>query len=298
MSIGRDSIDPFRAGDKSLSASHQMEPLRMAATKGSTGENEISDATGIARRRGRRQATTTYLVRANERINGYTVSSGTKTVNVGECEVLSVDTDDGTIGESQRSNTIDVYNPFATDVNYITTEDNDFLAVKDRHGIYWVASRPPNTQRISCLVNDATGVEPNDTTIAVNDTAVMLPRGVIAPGNVTLIVYNKPKWRLPDNHPIEAEWNVDTSHWEGVWRGPLPTIVKAVVNESAGVVSTDADFEVDGATVEQESGASVATTLTFQNDYGFTLDDDMIVAAYHRPSDDEWVAFQAGCPPT
>jgi len=51
MSIGRDSIDPFRAGDKSLSASHQMEPLRMAATKGSTGENEISDATGIARRR-------------------------------------------------------------------------------------------------------------------------------------------------------------------------------------------------------------------------------------------------------
>jgi hypothetical protein len=52
-SPNRDSIRPFRKGQRSLSAARQLEPLRRAATKGSTGDGEYEDGTGKARRRKR-----------------------------------------------------------------------------------------------------------------------------------------------------------------------------------------------------------------------------------------------------
>ena len=255
MSVGRDSIDPFRAGDKSLSASHQMEPLRMAATKGSTGENEISDATGIARRRGRRQSTTTYLVRATEQIDGYTISSGVKTVYSGLCQVLAVDTSDGTIDVSSRGNIIDVYNPFITIVTYSSADDNDFVVVKDKHGIYWVVAKPANAEEISCLVNNASGVAPTDATIAVDTNVVVWPAGATSPAIST--VNNVLDWRIhDDNHMIWAKKNASGT-WDAIRRAPVANEITFAASEA--VTDTDTSFTVDTIAVMGEPGASAPT---------------------------------------
>ena len=216
----RDNIRKFRRGD-SVSAK-KLNKLRMAATNGIASEDQFSDATGISRRRGRRQSTTTYLVRATEQIDGYTISSGTKTVYSGLCQVLAVDTSDGTIDVSARGNIIDVYNPFITIVTYSSADDNDFVVVKDKHGIYWVASNPAaealataEAERIRFLVKGAVALA--TTSFTVDNVEVVGPSGSTSPvadASEELTVYRDTGGYTVDDNAIgRAEQDESSGNW-------------------------------------------------------------------------------------